>query len=350
MILDSIDQIKEVDQFNMYDQIFGLPEQLKKAWEVANTFPLPEYKPVSQIVIAGMGGSAIGGDLLASYISDLASVPVVVHRDYDLPAWANGTHTLVIASSHSGNTEETLSAYAKAKENGCQILCISTGGKLAQYAQADKKPLWKFDHKGQPRAAVGYSFGILLAFVSRMGIVSDQNDIVLQTVQSMTEVQKDYGMEIPTPKNPAKRMAGQMQNRWVAVFACGRMSPIARRWKGQISEIAKAWAQFEFLPEANHNTLAGLVNPEELIPTTMAIFLRSEFDHQRNQLRTELTRKSFMVEGFGTDMIDAKGEQPLAQMFNTLLYGDYIAFYLAMLYKADPTPVEMIENFKKEMK
>ena len=350
MILDSIEQIKEIDQYDMYSQIAGLPDQLKTAWEFANSLPLPSFEPVNQIVIAGMGGSAIGGDLLASYVADLAEVPIVVHRDYDLPLWAKGKKTLVICSSHSGNTEETLSAYAQAKQNGCQIMCISTGGKLAEGAKADGSNLWIFNHKGQPRAAVGYSFGILLALVTRMGLVADQNDAVLETVEAMKAVQKDFAVEVATPKNPAKRMAGQLQNRWVAVFASGRMSPISRRWKGQISEIAKAWAQFEFLPESNHNTQAGLVNPDALIPQTMAIFLRSDFDHDRNKLRIELTRKSFMVEGFGTDIIEAEGPSPLAHMFNTLMFGDYIAFYLAMLYGADPTLVEKIENFKKEMK
>jgi glucose/mannose-6-phosphate isomerase len=273
MILDSIEEIKEIDHYDMYSQIAGLPEQLKTAWELGNNLPLPEFEPVSQIVIAGMGGSAIGGDLLASYVADLAKVPIVVHRDYDLPAWAKGKKTLVICSSHSGNTEETLSAYAQAKNNGCQILCISTGGKLAATAKADGVNLWVFDHKGQPRAAVGYSFGILLALVTRMGLVADQNAAVLETVEAMKTAQQDYAVEVSTPKNPAKRMAGQLQNRWVAVFSSGRMSPISRRWKGQISEIAKAWAQFEFLPESNHNTQAGLVNPDDLIPQTMTLFL-----------------------------------------------------------------------------
>jgi glucose/mannose-6-phosphate isomerase len=349
MILDSIERIKEVDQFDMYSQIDGLPEQLKMAWELGLQLPLPAFQQISQIVIAGMGGSAIGGDLLASYVADLAEIPVVVHRDYDLPLWAKGKKTLVICSSHSGNTEETLSAYAQAKANNCQIMCISTGGKLAENARTDQTALWIFEHKGQPRAAVGYSFGILLALVYRLGLIADPSKTVLETVEAMKIAQKNYAVEVATPRNPAKRMAGQLQNRWVAVFASGRMSPISRRWKGQISEIAKAWAQFEFLPEANHNTQAGLVNPEELIPQTMALFLRSEFDHERNKLRIEYTRKSFMVEGFGTDIIEAEGPSPLAHMFNTLLFGDYIAFYLAMLYGADPTPVEKIENFKKEM-
>ena len=350
MILDNIDQMLKIDQEDMYGQITGLPQQLIKAWELGNKLPLPGFKPFHQVLIAGMGGSAIGGDLLASYVADLAEVPVTVLRDYDLPAWAKGSNTLVIASSHSGNTEETLSAYDQAMRNKCQVMCVTTGGKLMKKAEEDGTPVWQFEHKGQPRAAVGYSFGILLSLFVRLNLIPQQEKDLLATVSTMQALQKTYAIDVQTTKNPAKRLAGQLQDRWVAVFGCGRLSPVARRWKGQISEIAKAWAQFEFLPEANHNTLAGLVNPEALIPTTMALFLRSSYDHQRNQLRTELTRKSFMLEGFNTDLIDAQGDSALAQMWTMLFLGDFVAYYLAMLYEVDPSPVAMIENFKKEMK
>ena len=349
MVLDSVDQIEKIDLSDMYGHIFGLPEQLMKAWELGSVLPLPKLEGVTQIVIAGMGGSAIGGDLLASYIADLAAVPVIVHRDYDLPAWAKGKNTLIIASSHSGNTEETLSAYEQAKKNGCQLICVCTGGKLMERAHADGIVTWLFEHKGQPRAAVGFSFGILLALFSRIGWIPDQSQALEATIEAMKLLRQNCAVEIGTTRNPAKRLAGQLQNRWVAVFGCGIMTPVARRWKGQISEVAKAWAQFEFLPEADHNTLAGLVNPEELIPTTMALFIKSKFDHERNQLRSELTRKSMMLEGFNTDLIEAIGETSLTQQWTTLLFGDFVAFYLAMLYGSDPTPVEMIENFKQEL-
>ena len=128
------------------------------------------------------------------------------------------------------------------------------------------------------------------------------------------------------------------------------LAPVARRWKGQISEIAKAWAQFEFLPEANHNSLAGIENPEELFPKSMVLFLKSIYDHPRNQLRCELTRKIFMLQGFGTDEIEAAGSTPLSHIWTCLHFGDYLAYYLAMSYEVDPTPVSAIEGFKKEMK
>jgi glucose/mannose-6-phosphate isomerase len=310
MNLDDYKTFKEIDREDMLTHIIGLPDQLQTAWDVGSRLPLPKWDSIDRVLIAGMGGSAIGADLLAAYVAPQSRVPVIVHRDYDLPAWASGPETLVIASSHSGNTEETLSAFEKATQRGCRILCASTGGQLAEAAKVHNVSLWKFDHKGQPRAAVGYSFSLLLAAFTRLGF-------------------------IPDPVNELKEAILTMKK--------------SQGWKGQISEIAKAWAQFEYLPEANHNTLAGIINPEENLSRTMVMFLRAQSNHPRNQLRTKLTRKIFMLQGIGTGTIDAQGETALTQLWTSLHLGDYIAYYLAMAYGVDPTPVEAIEGFKRDM-
>src|SRR5512139_1436583 len=147
----------------MLAEIDSLPGQLGKAWDLGCRHALPEWSDLQQIVICGMGGSAIGADLLAAYALDRCRVPITVHRDYDLPGWAVDRRTLVITTSHSGNTEETLSALAAALARGCRSLSITTGGKLAAAAGSVGAPVWLFEHDGQPRAAVGYSFGLLLA-------------------------------------------------------------------------------------------------------------------------------------------------------------------------------------------
>jgi glucose/mannose-6-phosphate isomerase len=304
---------------------------------------------VKKVVIAGMGGSAIGADLLTAYITPLCPVPVFVHRDYDLPSWARGPETLVIASSHSGNTEETLSSFQKAQENGCRRLAICTGGKLASQAAESGTPVWTFNHRGQPRAAVGYSFGLLLALFSRLGLIPDQSEEVAVAVQAMRRQHEELRVETPVVRNSCKRMAGQLMERFVVVMGAGILAPVARRWKGQISEVAKAWAQFEFLPEADHNTLAGILNPEETLQRLAVIFLRAKSEHPRNRLRNELTRKTLMLEGISTDFVDAQGDTPLAQMWTALHYGDYTSYYLAMAYGADPTPIAPIEAFKQDM-
>jgi len=350
MNLNNLQAFKAIDTEDMLSHIDGLPVQLEKAWELGKQLPLPEWSGVRQVIIAGMGGSAIGADLLAAYCEPLCRVPILVHRDYNLPAWARGPETLCIASSHSGNTEETLSAFEQAVEADCRILAICTGGKLAAAAQNTGAALWRFEHHGQPRAAVGYSFGLLLAVFARLGLIPDPENELREAVAAMQQQQENLGAEVVAAKNPAKRMAGQLLNRWVTVFGAGLLAPVARRWKGQISEVAKAWGQFEFLPEANHNTLAGIENPENILPQMMVIFLQSPSDHPRNQLRSDLTRQILLLQGIATDFIHAQGETRLAHLWATLHLGDYVAYYLAMAYGVDPTPVEMIEGLKHEMK
>jgi glucose/mannose-6-phosphate isomerase len=349
MDLDDFKAFKTIDPEDMLGHIDGLPGQLAEAWKLGNRLPLPTWQGIERVVITGMGGSAIGADLLVAYTEATCGVPVLVHRDYRLPGWAKGPHTLVIASSHSGNTEETLSAFADATQKGCTRLAIATGGKLAQAAGEAGAALWTFEHKGQPRAAVGFSFGLLLAAFTRLGLISDPSQALAGAVEAMQAQQAHIQADIPVTQNPAKRQAGQLLGRWVTVLGSGVLSPVARRWKGQVSEVAKAWAQFEFLPEADHNTLAGSVNPPELLAHTTVLFLRSAADHPRNRLRLDFTRQILMLEGMGTDVYDAKGNTPLANLWTALHFGDYMAYYLAMLYEVDPTPVAVMQKLKKDL-
>jgi glucose/mannose-6-phosphate isomerase len=209
--------------------------------------------------------------------------------------------------------------------------------------------LWTFEHHGQPRAAVGFSFGLLLAAFTRLGLIPDPSQELAGAVTAMKAQQLHLKADVPVTQNPAKRQAGQLLGRWVTVLGSGVMAPVARRWKGQVCELAKAWAQFEFLPEADHNTLAGSQNPVEILAHTTVIFLRSASDHPRNRLRLEFTRQALMLEGLGTDFYDAKGDTPLANLWTALHFGDYMAYYLAMLYEVDPTPVAALQKLKNDL-
>ncbi len=350
MNLDDTSRFQQLDPQKMLSMIDGLPDQLQAAWELGQTLPLPEMPDVRQVVISGLGGSAIGGDLVASYATPLSSVPISVWRNYDLPAHAKGKHTLVITSSHSGNTEETLSAFDRARQMEASLLSISTGGELARRAQNANLPSWIFEHDGQPRAAIGFSFGLLLAALFRLGHIPDPSAEVVDAVAAMRAQQEVLRADVPTVKNPAKRIAGQLVERCPVFIGAGFLAPVARRWRTQVAEIAKAVAQFEELPEADHNMLAGVVNPEPLFDRTMVLFLRAALNHPRNLLRIEATRQIFMVEGFNTDIVDAQGETRLAQQWTCLHYGDYTSFYLAMAYGVDPTPVDAIESLKVQLK
>lgn len=347
MNLDEQDRFHEVDPEGMLAEIDGLPDQLQAAWDLGQSLPLPIVEGIRQVVIAGMGGSAIGGDLLAAYVAPRMSIPVIVWRNYDLPAFASGPGTLVITASHSGNTEETLSAFERGREAGVSLMAITTGGELARRAEDHSVPLWRFEHSGQPRAAVGYSFGLLLAALARQDLIPDTTDEVVDSVAAMNRQQKKLRADIPVTQNPAKRLAGQMMERWPTIVGAGLLAPVARRWRTQVSELAKSVAQFEELPEADHNMVAGVVQPESLFGSTMVVFLRASLNHPRNIIRVDATNRILMVEGFGTNVIQARGDTRLAQQWTCLHFGDYTAYYLAMAYGIDPTPVAAIEGLKE---
>lgn len=350
MNLDDFTLFSQLDPDNMLAEIDSLPAQLQTAWELGQRQPLPAWPGIQRVLISGMGGSAIGADLLAAYAEPLCRAPLVVHRDYGLPAWASGAQTLVIVSSHSGDTEETLSGFQQGVERGCCVLAVTTGGALADAAQPAGAALWPFVHRGQPRAAVGFSFGLLLSALARLGLLPDPAAELGDSVAAMRSQQAGLKADIPVTKNPAKRLAGQLMGRWVTFFGAGLLAPVARRWKGQMSEVAKAWAQFEFLPEADHNTLAGTQHPGELLSRLAALFLRAPSDHPRNRLRADLTRRALMLEGIGTDTYDAPGQTRMAQQWAALHFGDYTAYYLAMLYGVDPTPVAALVALKEALK
>lgn len=350
MNLDDLESFRKLDPGGMLGQIDGLPDQLQQAWALGQSLPLPEWTGIRQIVVAGMGGSAIGADLLRSYADMQARVPVSVWRGYDLPAWATGPETLVVASSHSGNTEETLSAFDLGLKREVRLLAVTRGGELALRAEKAGVQVWRFEHDGQPRAAVGFSFGLLLAILARSKLMPDPSDEIAAAVLAMKTQQQALKADSPVSANLAKRMAGQLTGRWPVIIGGGFLAPVARRWRTQIAEVGKALAQFEELPEADHNMVAGVMQPEGLIARTIVVFLNASSEHPRVQLRTQATRHVMMLEGFNTDVMEAQGDTRLAQQWTSLFLGDYTSFYLAMTYGVDPTPVAAIESLKERLK
>ena len=350
MNLDNPDNFKQIDTQNFLAEIDDLPNQLQSAWELGKELQLPNEKNISQIVIAGMGGSAIGADLLAAYVSPICKVPVYVHRDYSLPAFARSPQTLFIASSHSGNTEETLSSFDQAIETGCSTLVITTGGKLVEKAVQKRIPVWQFRHAGPPRAAVGYSFGLLLAILNRLNLCPDPSMEIAEAVEIMKKQREQLYAQSPVSQNLAKRLAGQLVGRWVNIIGSDYLSPVARRWKTQINELAKAVAHFDPIPEADHNMLVGIINPDTIQSHTMTIFLRASSDYLRNRFRSEITQELLLREGLNTDTVYARGNSPISNMWSTLQIGDYVSFYLAIAYKTDPTPILLVEQLKIELK
>jgi len=349
MNLDDLNYFKSIDTQNFLNDIDTLPDQVESAWGLGQSLSLPEaYRAVTHVVITGMGGSAIGGALAQALVAPECALPITLVRDYAPPAFV-GPNTLVIGSSHSGNTEETLSACEFALGRGAKLLAITRGGKLAELAEGRGAPVWQFAHAGAPRAAVGLSFMLTLAALVKLSAVADKSPDVAEAVAAMRAQQISLRAGVPAIRNPAKRMAGQLLDRIAAIFASDYLAPVARRWKGQISEVSKAWGQFEALPELDHNSVVGTLYPEALVTKFIVLFLRSAHDHPRNRLRAEVTREIYMTAGFNTDTIEAAGQSPLAHMLTALHFGDYTAYYLAMGYGVDPSPIPQIDYLKEQL-
>jgi glucose/mannose-6-phosphate isomerase len=350
MNLDNLELFKKIDTQNMLAQFDGLPDQLQQAWDLGLAQPLPDFKDIQNIVISAMGDSAIAAELVTASVSSGIRLPVTLHRNYGLPAFVSGNQTLVICCSHSGNTEEVLDSFEAAVKNDCSIFVTSTGGELTKRASEKNIPVWKFDYKGMDTTAIAYPFGLLLALFSRLGLIPEPAKDVAEAIAMMKRSQQHIRAEVIAAKNPAKRYAGQLVGRWVTFIAAENLAPVARRWKTQVNQLAKAGANFEIIPEATHNTLTATINPNQTLNAhTMTLFMRASSDHPRNRLRSDLMRQAFMLEALNTDVIDARGESIIAHLWTLILFGDYMAYYLAMAYGADPSEEMAVINFKKSL-
>jgi glucose/mannose-6-phosphate isomerase len=347
--LDNWILFHEKDPDDMLGRIAELPQQCCDAWRNVQSFEFPpEYRQVSKIVILGMGGSAIGGDLLRALAEPECAVPIVTNRDYTVPAFVNAD-TLVIASSYSGNTEETLAAFEQARERDAALLAITTDGKLARRARELGVPLLTFDYKSQPRAALGYSLVSLIGIVQKLGFIGDKTTDLKEAAIVMEALQEEIRETVPSAQNPAKQLAERLYEHLPVVYGAGYLAEVAHRWKTQFNENAKAWGFFEQLPELNHNAVLGYQFPSDLAEKVVVVMLTSSLVHPRNKVRFQVTQEILTKQGVACEVVSARGESPLAQMLSAIHFGDYVSCYLAMLYEVDPTPVKVINYLKERL-
>lgn len=349
--LDDVRALRALDAGNMLHLVSELPTQLRAGWgnAAAMEFP-PEYRYAQRILIVGMGGSAIGGDLLRGLVANRCPVPIVVHRDYSLPAWASAAMggTLVIASSHSGNTEETLAAFAAAHSAGAFLIAVTTGGELAARAAAWGVPLVLYEYDSPPRGALGYSFSSLLAMLSRLGFILDPQTELEEAAATLEEMRPAMAEECPLSSNPAKQLAARLIGRIPVIFgSSGRLAAVAYRWKCQFNENSKTWAICEELPEADHNVVVGTKLPSDGLKKQLtALFLAEPEEDARMAPRRRATADILAEEGIACETVMAQGRNPLARMFSLIFLGDHVSCYLALAQGIDPTPVEPITRLK----
>ncbi len=347
--LDDPKVYKRLDPANMLEHLHGLPQQCRAAWHKAKDFELPRaYASIDKVVILGMGGSAIGGDLVRSLVSGMGKPIIFIHRDYDLPAFVDD-RTLVIASSYSGNTEETLSAFSQALEKSCKKLAMTTGGKLKALAENAKVPVFPIDLVSQPRAALGYSFLPLIAFLQKLGLIRDKSDELETMIQDLERLLGELKETAPTSSNPAKQLTIKLHGKIAVIYGAGILSEVARRWKTQINENSKAWAFYEVFPELNHNAVVGYQFPQELASKLYVVLLRCPALPPRTVNRYQITGELLKQSNISHQVIDSQGENQLSQMMSLVFLGDWVSYYLAILNEIDPTPVKAIDYLKKRL-
>ncbi len=326
--LDDPQVFKQYDPEGMLIHLHEMPQLCQQAWQMAMDFDLPQdYSKVNKVVILGMGGSAIGGDLVSSLAASEAKLPIFICRDYSLPAFVDA-QTLVIASSYSGMTEETLSSFQQALKTGAKKLVITTGGNLKAIAEKENVPVFTFDYKAPPRAALPFSFLPILCFLQKLGFVSDKSADVTETVKVLPELSQRINEGIPLPHNPAKQLANSLYGHLPVIYGADTLSEVAHRWKTQLNENSKAWAFYEVFPELNHNAVVGYQFPSELTSKIIVVLLRSASLSERIQLRYQVTCQLLDRAEVDYQVIDGEGTSPLSQMMSLVLFGDYNSYYL----------------------
>ena len=350
-LLDTPAKWEARDPDDMYGRILRFPEQVAEAIDIGKAAKLGELTRAKfrNVVVAGLGGSAIGGDLVRSYAAEWLKVPMMVVRDYVLPNFV-GPDTLVLASSYSGNTEETLSAYAQAHAQKARILTFTTGGKLAERAHEDGHPVIELPGGFMPRAALGYSFFPMLTALGKLKLIPDPARAMDETYNLLEERAMLYAKSTPQVENAAKQTAVAWHKHVPVIYAgTVRFDAVAVRIKGQIAENAKQLATANVFPEFNHNELVGYGKVEHIASRLAVCIIRDTGDHRRTGFRMAIVRK--MIADLNIDVceVESTGKDPLARMFSVIQWGDFASFYLAMLNDVDPTPVEAIDHLKREL-
>ncbi len=338
--------IAAVDSAGQLEDIITMPDQLRDAlWRVESA-GLKPHDARNGLVVAGMGGSAIGGALARAVLGDRASRPIVLARGYALPAWTT-PETTVLCASYSGNTEETLAAYEAAGALGAQRIVATTGGKLAEAARAEATPVIPLPGGFQPRAAVAYSLVVALEVAGLCGAgerLHAEIDVAAAHVEGLVQEWGPDGADNSLAKDLARGLLGTIPQ----IAGAGLTAPVGYRWKTQINENAKVPCFAGELPELDHNEVAGWEGAAEL-GRFSAVFLDDSDLHPRIRQRIELTRGVIASRGATTYRIESVGETRTERLISLVLLGDLISLYLAVLRSVDPSPVDVIERLKQAL-
>lgn len=322
------------------------PDQLKQSWDEINEMEFPEnYRDIYNVVVCGMGGSALGARIVDSLITDCVRVPIEIFNQYNVPFYA-GEKTLIIVSSYSGGTEETLSSFKEASERGAKIIGITTGGKLANLLTEKNFPRYVFEPGNnpskQPRMAIGYSVGAILAILSKLELIYLSVGDFEEGLSVMRESAKKN-------EDSAKTLAQKLSRKAPILIASEHLTGVAYTIKNQLNESAKTFSALFELPELNHHLMEGLVNPEKLKEVFHFVLFESTLYTKRVSRRYSLTKDVIEKNGYKHSTFVPRSDKKLSQVLETLVFGSLVAYHIAKSKKIDPTVIPWVDYFKKKL-
>ena len=352
MILDNLENISELDSENMFQMVYDWPELIERtlrySFEVVNArvgnYEFSYDDSISQIVICGMGGSAISGEYLKTYLEKTSTIPIFIHRNYDIPAFI-GKDTVVIFISYSGNTEETISCLISAIKRSAKVVGLGSGGRIEDFFKKYELPFYPVLSGYQPRACFPLLFFPLLKILDKLGIYSFDQQALDETIAVFKEIREKLDPKVLTEKNRAKKIAQDIFNHIPVIwspFGC-----VSERFKCQLNENSKILAISTELPEFNHNHIVGWENWAKNNPFIILVF-RFPIEHPNVSLRFEITKEILSTKAEIIEVI-ASGSSLLCQLFSSTYIGDYISMYLAILNDQNPSSVDSINFLKKQL-
>ncbi|MFH1355206.1 MAG: bifunctional phosphoglucose/phosphomannose isomerase [Candidatus Omnitrophota bacterium] len=346
-----IEKLKRIDKSDMLDLLLDFPKQCRRAVEIANNSELKfSKKDFKGVAFVGLGGSAIGADLIRAYLYSESKFPIQVFREYDLPAFLDESILLFIMS-YSGNTEETLCAYEQAKRKNCTIIAISSGGQLKEKALRDGLSFIEIPGCLPPRCSLGYLSLIPLSILAQQRMINDPSRSINQAVEVLEELRdKNLNPRICQKDNIAKSVAHDLHKRFAVIYSASvHFDVCVTRLRGQLAENAKALSSSHYFPEMNHNEIVGWQNPGKLLKSFVVVILKDKKVNSRVAKRIAITSEMLVKYGVKLVEIHSRGESLLSRIFSLIYIGDFISLYLASLYGIDPTPVDKITYLKKRL-
>ena len=351
-ILDDRLKIKEIDPDGALASAESIADQVRQVWEEQDQIDLGNYKDVKNIVVAGMGGSALGADLVRNLYKEELPVSMEICKDYDLPNYV-GKNTLVILSSYSGGTEETLNCAAEANKREAMIAVIAAGGKLAALAKEKNYPNYiinpKFNPSGQPRMATAYNIMAIIIMLKKLNLLKFDEENFNQVLDAINKTSQNCLIEIPQDKNQAKILAYMFLERRPILVGASFLEGALHIGANQFNENAKSYADYKIIPEINHHLMEGLTFPKSNALSHFFVFFQSNLYRSEIQKRISLTQKAVEKAGLESLEIQLVSETKLMQAFELITLTTFTNLYLAYLEGMNPCPIPMVDWFKAEL-